>query len=223
VARRVISADPSAAARRARAARDAKRVALIAGDDSMAALWAQLPAEQALACWKSLDGEARSLRSDGDSRTLDHLRCDTFYERVTGLSATAPPPVEVQVVISAATLLGYDTVPAQLQGYGALPAGVASRLAAGPDAFLRRLVADPVDGSLLARGNRRYRIPAALRAGIVSRDQRCRMPGCVSPVREVDHVEDFAHGGRTEGRNLSGLCTRSHHAKHHPGFDVTGS
>jgi hypothetical protein len=70
VARRVISADPFAAQHRAVAAREDKQVALMAGEDSMATLWAQLPAEQALACWKSLDDNARSLRSDGDRRSL---------------------------------------------------------------------------------------------------------------------------------------------------------
>lgn len=227
VERRVLEADPSAAERRARAARNAKRVALLPGAHSTATIWAGLPAEQAVACWESVDSRATSLRKAGDHRSLDHLRCDTFVERLTGCRSATPgqaggSPIEVHVVISAATLLGLDGVPARLHGYGALPAGVARRLARGPNTFFRRLVADPVDGRLLDRGSRRYRIPKTLREGTIARDQTWRWPGSTARIREVDHVEDHAHGGETSGGNLQGLGVRAHHGKHHLGWDVVG-
>ena len=222
--RRVLEADPAAAERRAGEARAATRVSLIPGPDATAAIWAGLPAEQAVTCWESLDQHARSLRSAGDSRSLDHLRCDTFVERLTGAApgTTGAPRVEMQVVISAATLLGLDSLPARLSGYGALPAGIARGLARGPDTFFRRLVTDPIEGRLLARGDRRYRIPKALREAVIARDQCCRQPGSTAPIREVDHIDDYAHGGRTRGANLGGAATRNHHCKHHRGFDVVG-
>ena len=221
VERRVMEADADATRRRAERARAAKRVSLLPGPDATAAIWAGLPAEQAAACWQSLDQHARSLRAAGDPRSLDHLRCDSFVERLSG-AAPGATPVEVQVVISAATLLGLDSVPARLSGYGALPAGIARGLARGPDTFFRRLVTDPIEGRLLARGDRRYRIPKVLREAVIARDQCCRSPGSTARIREVDHVDDHAHGGRTCGANLQGFGVRSHHAKHHPGFDVVG-
>lgn len=221
IARRVIAADPAAAERRAQAARKDRAVALLPGKDATAALWARLPAEQAVACWQALDTHARSLRAGGDPRPLHHLRCDTLVERVTGASAAHGPPVEVGVVISAATLLGLDSTPATLHGYGALPAGVARQLAASPHSSLRRLVTDPLDGRLLTLDTRRRRFDGALRRLITTRDQTCRGVGCTAPIRDIDHVVTHAAGGATSAANGHGLCQRTHTIRDHPGWALT--
>jgi len=223
VARRVTAADPEAAERRAAAARRDRCVSVLPGDDGTAALWARLPAEQAVACWNALDGHARGLRSAGDSRPLHDIRCDTLVERVTGTAAAQGPPVEVGVVISAATLLGLDSAPATLHGYGALPAGVARELATSSNAWLRRLVTDPIDGRVLTIDTRRRRFDGLLRKLIIARDQECRGPGCTGTIRDIDHLLPHAAGGPTTATNSQGLCTSTHTCRHHPGWKVTTS
>lgn len=59
------------------------------------------------------------------------------------------PPARINVTVALPTLLGLDDDPADLTGYGAIPAHVARDLAAHPDSTLRRLVVDPTTGALL--------------------------------------------------------------------------
>jgi hypothetical protein len=82
--RRVAAADPDAAAKRARRARAEKNVFHAKRPDTMGLLGANLPAEQAVACFEALDHDARAKRADGDHRSIDHIMCDTLVERLTG-------------------------------------------------------------------------------------------------------------------------------------------
>ena len=223
VARRVVAADPAAAEDRAGAARAERRVAVLPDPDGTAALWARLPAEQAVACRDALDAHARGLRAGGDPRPLQHLMCDTLVQRLTGAASADRLPVQVGVVLSAATLLGLDSVPATLHGYGALPAGVARRLATSGNAWLRRLIVDPIDGRVLTIDTRRRRFDGRLRKLIIARDQTCRGPGCTGTIRDIDHLLPHAAGGPTTATNSQGLCPSTHACRHHPGWRVTTS
>ncbi|WP_319161234.1 HNH endonuclease signature motif containing protein [Sanguibacter biliveldensis] len=48
------------------------------------------------------------------------------------------------------------------------------------------------------------------------RDETCRFPGCSRRADrcDVDHVEDWAHGGTTSHDNLIHLCRKHHRLKH---------
>ncbi len=59
-------------------------------------------------------------------------------------------PMHVNLVMSDATLLGLDDSPDHLAGCAPLPASVARRLAARGSAWLRRLLTDPVNGTVRA-------------------------------------------------------------------------
>jgi len=63
-------------------------------------------------------------------------------------------------------------------------------------------------------------VPSDLRAALVTRDETCRFPGCGRAAEqcEVDHVTDWAHGGRTDATNLAMLCPKHHHLKHETGW-----
>jgi Domain of unknown function (DUF222) len=88
VEQRVIEMDPDAAARRAEQERADRHVSIATGTPGTAHLNASLPAEQAAACWHALHDQARGLRVDGEPRSMSHLMCDTFVERLTGVSKT---------------------------------------------------------------------------------------------------------------------------------------
>ena len=60
-----------------------------------------------------------------DDRSRGQVMADTLVERVTGRPAETPEPVAVNLVMTDETLLGGDTTPAVVEGYGPIPAAVA--------------------------------------------------------------------------------------------------
>ena len=116
------------------------------------------------------DGDAE----DGGAgrRGIDARRADALVALAEGALARPDLPkahgrkVAVQVVIDLPTLLGLRESPAELVGYGPLPASVARALAV--DAAWTRLVVDPVTGHLLDYGTTQYRPPQALKDYILA-------------------------------------------------------
>jgi hypothetical protein len=224
--RKVTATDPAAAQRRALAARARKAVRAVMHGDATGTLSALLPAEQAVACWQTLDHEARARRGDGDDRSINALMCDLLVERVTGQARATDLDLEVGVVIAATSLLGADEQPAKLVGhrggdYGVLPAGLTRELAAGPGVWARRLVCDPTDGRLLSMDTQRRRFDGALRKFIVYRDGTSRRPYSSTPIYEIDHVDRWVDGGPTIAANGQGVGKSDHPVRDLPGWDVT--
>lgn len=119
-------ADPRVVMGRARTARSDRRVGVRAAPDTMAVLSAFLPAEQGIAAWVSLDRYARAVRAAGDPRTIGQVMADALVQRLTGQATAAAVPVEIGVVMTDDTLLGHDDrTPAELHGYGPIPADLA--------------------------------------------------------------------------------------------------
>jgi hypothetical protein len=224
-ARAVAAADPTAAEERARLARARKAVRAVMNGDGTGALVAQLPAEQALACWQALDHDARGMRSDGDERSINHLMCDLLVERVTGQAKASDLNLEIAIVVSGSSLLAADDQPAKLVGhqggdYGVLPAGLARELADSDQAGWRRLVCDPIDGCLLSMDTRKRRFDGMLRKFILYRDGTSRRPGSDAPIYEIDHVNRYSDGGTTAAANAEGLAKSDHHLRDLPMWSV---
>lgn len=307
--------DPKALVRRARRAVQDRGVWVRAVPDVMALLSARLPAAAAIACHKSLADHATALKASGDERNKAQIMADELFARLTGRRAAEGVDVEVQIVMTDASLFSGDPAAAILHGYGPVPAqsardllypdpagdesagdkvpgeasdGAASEAiprAAGsaptgelcPDGprcttfsctllhgtplpqrpprpsphpppspgdppagdppgargptpaagrssserqayraakvYLRRLYADPQTGRLIARDTRRRRLPADLRATLISRDQYCRTPWCGAPVRHADHPIRWSEGGPTDLASNQGLCERCNLAR----------
>lgn len=220
VRHRVCAADPEAATKRAHVARSRKRISFLPREDATASLWNVLPAEQAAACWDALDNYARGVRADGDERSIEHIMCDAFVERLTGQRKASDVPVEIHVVVSAASLLGLDGSPAKLGRYGAVPPELVRQLAQGKSAFGRRLVCDPLDGRVLDIDPRRRRFDGWLRRLMLASDHVCRLPVCDAPIRDGDHIQPHGKGGPTVRDNGHGLCERSHYCRDNPGWRV---
>jgi hypothetical protein len=209
------------AARASKAAGD-RRVTLRPAPDTMTHLTGLLPVAQGVAVYAALVREAEAARSRGDERTRGQVMADTLVERVTGQASARQVPVEVQLVITDATLFGGQETPGWLAGYGPVPAPVARDLVRGLDeatrAWLRRLWTAPDGGDLVAMESSRRTFTGALRRMVVAADRVCRTPWCDAPVRHVDHVVPVHDGGATRFDNAQGLCEACNQAKEAPGW-----
>jgi len=126
----------------------------------------------------------------------------------------------VQVVVGFDTLTGRSEQPGHLVGYGPIPADLAREAAL--DGVWKRLVTDPVSGTLLDHGRTTYRPPKGLADFVRARDQVCRHPICRRRAidSELDHRVRWADGGHTSAANLVGHCKQHNLLKEQPGWEV---
>ncbi|WP_286307871.1 HNH endonuclease signature motif containing protein [Agromyces mangrovi Wang et al. 2018] len=233
---------PDSIAERTRRAIDDRTVSLEPARDGMAWLHALLPAAPAAEAFARVRAAAASLaRPDGEQRTESQLRADVLSDLLTGRAddlqeGTHEPGVAgavntpsaarfartrptVFVTVPVMTLLGATDEPGELHGVGPIDADTARELAGRAPSFIR-ILTHPETGARLSIGRDRYAVPSDLRAALVTRDETCRFPGCGRAAEqcEVDHVTDWAHGGRTDATNLAMVCPKHHHLKHETGW-----
>ena len=228
VRRAVLRLDPDGAERRHERARADRRVVLTPAEDGMAELVAFLPAERAVAVYQRVDDLARGSRVPGDQRSADERRADAFVNVLLGrrdpcaISQSEGLRPLVHVTVAATTLAGADHKPGTLDRYGPIPAVFARKIASDPTGVWKRLVTDPVDGSLIEHSRHTYRPPAALDDFIRARDHTCRFPGCQHSAHhaDVDHTIPWPTGPTTPG-NLGALCRHHHRLKHHTTWRLT--
>ena len=131
------------------------------------------------------------------------------------------------MVLSDETLLGGDNAPADIGGYGPIPAAVARAMVTSAvtdrrsRATLRRLYTHPRAGALVAMESRARTFPRGLAAFIGLRDQRCRTPYCDAPIRHRDHAQPWAADGPTTAANGLGLCESCNYIKESAGWRVS--
>ncbi len=224
--------DPHAVVDRAAKAETERTVSIRPAPDTMTYLTALLPVAQGVSVYAALRREADTC---ADGRSRGQVMADALVERVTGRSAAVATPIAVNLVLSDQTLLGGSGAPADISGYGPIPAAVARALVSGAvndersRATVRRLYARPATGALVAMESRARLFPRGLAAFIRFRDQRCRTPYCDAPIRHLDHARSWVAGGPTDAGNGLGLCERCNYVKEvagwsvRPGVDETSS
>lgn len=112
----------------------------------------------------------------------------------------------------------------ELEGYGPFPVAAARSIAGGGSnghvVPWDMITASSLTGDVLRVD--RYRPSVAMRRFLISRDARCRFPGCRTAAHrcEIDHTIDAALGGETSTANCGHLCKGHHRLKHHSGWDV---
>ncbi|MGV1079386.1 MAG: DUF222 domain-containing protein, partial [Candidatus Nanopelagicales bacterium] len=159
--------------------------------------------------------------------TLDSIRADMLMEALTNSRSQDPNTTvgqgarlnhtggrnRIAAVVDLPTLLGLADNPAEIPGYGPIPAHVARQIAR--DAQWERWVSDPSTGHVLDVGRSRYTPPVGLRDYLAARDGVCRFPGCNrdASVADQDHVIAWEDGGTTSAENLGSLCRRHHRLK----------
>jgi hypothetical protein len=227
--RAVLAVDPvGAAARHAMAAAD-RRVDFHPDANGMAYLGVAAPADDTLAVYTAIDGLARAARRvSGETRTLPQLRADTLADIARDILAAggwrglALPRrrhrAHLLVTVGADTLLGVTGEPGWVAGYGPISATMARRIAT--DATWRRILTDPMTGSLLDYGRAAHDPGAVLEGHVLTRDQTCVNPVCSTPASSCDLDHTIPHpAGPTAARNLGCLCRHTHRAKQ-AGFEL---
>ncbi|HJV98831.1 MAG TPA: DUF222 domain-containing protein [Arthrobacter sp.] len=126
------------------------------------------------------------------------------------------PAAQVLVTVPVFALMGLTDEPADLDGYGPIPASMARSLVADGASSFHRVLTDPRDGAPLEIGRDSYRIPAALRRWLRLRDGKCPFPGCSNQSldNEADHLLAWADGGTTGISNLGQPCPKHHRLRH---------
>ncbi|WP_242633317.1 HNH endonuclease signature motif containing protein [Arthrobacter sp. S39] len=135
------------------------------------------------------------------------------------------PAAQVLVTVPVFALMGLTDEPADLDGYGPIPASMARKLVADRASSFRRVLIDPRNGAPLEIGRESYRIPPAMRRWLRLRDGRCSFPGCSnhSLDNEADHILAWADGGTTGISNLGSLCRKHHRLKHSTAWTPTNA
>ncbi|PBC57402.1 HNH endonuclease signature motif containing protein [Rhodococcus sp. ACPA1] len=220
-----VELDAAAVVRRHRKAVSERRVTTRPAPDSMAYLSVLMPVEQAVCLQATLGRDADSLIATGNSggRTRNQLMVDLLFARATGQAVASGGPVAVNLVLSDETLLAGGHEPAQLQGYGPVPAGIARQLVADSlDAHtattLQRIYSCPQSGALTAMESQSRTFPKGLAKLIDLRDRTCRTPWCDAPIRHHDHIRSRRESGATSADNGSGLCEACNYAKEGEGW-----
>ena len=156
-----------------------------------------------------------------DGRTRPQRMADLFVQRLTGILHSASMPVDINLVMTAETLLGDDDEPADIVGVGTVPAQVARNLVAASPVErtrIRRLFKFADTDRLIAMESSSRSFRGLLAFFLRLRDQRCRMPYCNARIRHIDHVTAASEGGATSEINGQGLCERCNYVKEMPGW-----
>src|SRR5215203_6859979 len=199
-------------------------VGLRPAPDTMAVLTGYLPVEQGVACLAALRRHTDTVKADGDPRSRDPIMADTLVERLTGQAAAADVNIELHLLMPLTSLLDpHDATPAEIAGYGPIPAGTAHDLLRSSRGrrWWRRLFTAPAGGPIIAADRFRRRFNSSLGTLIRLRDRTCRDPYCDAPIRHLDHVHRHADGGPSTLANGRGLCARGNYVREMPGWTAT--
>lgn len=160
-----------------------------------------------------------------DPRTREQIEADAFADIILngwpGHEGTPLKP-RVSITVPAVEMLADPSrTVADLEGYGPIPLGAALQLAKDAPSF-QRVLTDPWTGAAIDVERRSYRPSQGLKDLLRNRDEHCCFPACRRPAdrSEIDHIDDWAHGGHTTRENTQLLCKQHQMFKHALGWKV---
>lgn len=222
----VARVEPDLSVQRAKAEVDKRYVDVAHGDDGMSELVAYLPSHQAAAIMTRLRRHAKTLRANGDTRTLEQLKVDLLADwALTRPASDAKPSelaIDVAVLMTEPDLTGRTTGMAESSdGSWQVPADWILQAGAEGHTFWHRLFTDPKKPNTFEHDYSGYAPPDSLRRAITLRDGVCATPGCLVPAEhcDLDHHVPWP-AGRTNGENLRPRSRRHHALKSHGALRV---
>lgn len=207
------------AARHLRAATDEERTLAQLRADAFADLVTMTEGPAQTAAVPS--GSQATVPSPGDASKAPGDGPGAPHEPDSPRTFRSAPPATVVVTIPALTLLGHDTQPATLEGYGPIELDTARRLAGTATSWIR-LLTHPVTGAPLMLDRKTYRVPVALRRWLGVTSPSCVFPGCGRAARDcdIDHLIAWADGGTTDDDNLDPKCRHHDRLRHESRWDI---
>jgi hypothetical protein len=220
-----MEADPEDAKHRYQTALSERRVELEPGVDGTAHLHLRdVPPDRAARIRSHIETLAHTLRTGGETRTLDQLRADvtldlldpqpsTHRKRSTGRGA-------ITLTVDLATLTGLTETAGDLGGYGPVISDIARHIATeSPDSEWRYCVTDH-HGQPVCTGITRRRPTNAQRRIVETTHPRCVFPGCRAPAVQcdLDHTAPWAYSHHTCAHCLAPLCRHQHTLRHQGGW-----
>jgi hypothetical protein len=216
-----VQADPDDAASRYREAVEERRLQTEPTVEGTAHLYGlDLPPDRVQGVMRRINDLARELKSADETRTLDQIRADIFLDLLDGkhLPRSGGRRGTVDIHVDLTTLVRLADDPGELAGYGPVIADIARQVAEdSPGAEWRWTLTHPDTGQVVDNGITSRRPTTAQRRHVEARNRTCVFPGCRMPAVDcdLDHGRPWAHGGRTQTRNLAPLCRHHHNLRHH--------
>jgi hypothetical protein len=213
-----IQADVDEAKKRYDQAVDSRRMIAEPTVDGTANLTGlDLPPDKVAAITRRVNKIARSLRGDGETRTMDQLRADIYLDLLQGTGHTTRDRGVVHMTVDLDTLTGLTEHPGDLNGFTPIISDIARQIATDqPDAEWRYTVTDSETGQPITTGITSRRPTVSQRREVETRDRTCVFPGCRMPATDcdLDHTTTWAEGGSTASGNLATLCRSDHRLRH---------
>lgn len=128
--------------------------------------------------------------------------------------------IALNICMDAPAMFGLASHPAEIPGYGFIPAEAALHLLA-EGSPIRRLLTDPDDGHVLHYGRSSYVVPPPLADHLIALHRHSASPHSAVPAAgcDMDHNVPYDQGGATDPWNVTPLARRWHRAKTHAGWD----
>ena len=195
-----IDVDPDQAAKRYNQAVEQRSITTHATEAGTTNLFAtDLAPDRAAAVMAHLNHTARTLRNQGDPRTMDQLRADVFMDLLDGTHPGCKTSGSGGVNLTAdlETLTYLAEHPGELAGYGPVIADIARQVTEHQThSQWTYTITDPHTGMLIDAGTTRRRPTAAQRRYVQARDRVCVFPGCRMPATDcdMDHIDPHSHG-----------------------------
>jgi hypothetical protein len=219
IRRLCVETDPDDAKTRYREGLADRRVVSEANPDGTGNIHGlQLPPDRMTAVSKRINQLARTLKTRGETRTLDQIRADVFLDILEGRDLkTGSGGGTVDIHVDLATLAGIEDHAAEMNGFGPVIADIARQVAKDQaQSKWQVTVTDSEDGTPVWQGTTRRRPTAAQKRLIESQNRTCIFPGCRMPARDcdLDHTRAVADGGHNSVENQAPLCRHDHIVKH---------
>lgn len=217
LARLCIDVDPADAKTRFDHAVAGRRIVAELSEDGTAQLSGlDLPPDRVAAITAHINRLAKSLRRDGESRSMDQLRADVYLDLLEGHhrrgNNTRNGGIELRVDLQTLTRLSEE--PGELAGYGPVIADIARQITEQQTHGTpwRFVVTDPATGMPVTHGITRRRPTATQQRHVNAHHQTCVFPGCCMTATncDLDHRIPWAHSRTTRTTDLAPGCRHDH-------------
>jgi hypothetical protein len=176
-----------------------------------------LPPDRVVAVTRRINQIVRSLRGNGETRTMDRLRSDVYLDLLRGTRHSTTSRGVVHMTVGLDTLAHLTDHPGKLDGFTPAIADVARQVAQDQNnAQWGYTVTDTETGQRIHTGTTRRRPTTSQRRSVEARDKLRVFPGCRMPATDcdLDHTTSWAENGATRPDNLGTLWRTDHLLKH---------